>query len=216
MNKRAILCLLLAAAMLFSLSACGEVNPQPAETPAPAEADSQTTDGEVTPATPEPKPEPKPEPSAEPAPEATPAPSAEPVDPRIEALFRALPQLEQDTAREWRYAVTDLDHNGQLELLAASQHQAARETTVKIWELSEGMDALYECSVDLEEGETFPEVLAENADTFHDPATDTWSYLFFDNILLSDSEAYIAKCAVTFRDRTLSYESFNFQHVTND
>ena len=191
MNRKIILCLLLAFSMLLSLAACGDTNPAPAETVAPAAAD--------TPA---------------PEPVSTPAPTEVPEDPQILALFEALPALQQDTASEWRYAVTDLDHNGRLELLAASQHRADRSTTLKIWEVNESKDALTECAVKLEEGESFPDILSENADTFHDPVTGAWSYLFYDHILLSENDAYTAKCSVTLQDQTLSYESHAFQLVS--
>lgn len=194
MNRKSILCLLLALAMVFSLAACGGNTPQPAETPAP---EAPATEAPAAPAEP------------------TPAPSEEQGDPQILALFRTLPVLQQqDEAREWRYAVTDLDHNGRLELVAASQHQADRSTTLKVWELNEKQDALVECAVKLEEGESFPDILSENADTYHDPILGTWSYLFYDNIVLSESEAYTAKCSVMLRDGTLSYESYAFQLVS--
>ena len=194
MDRKSILCLLLAIAMVFSLAACGGTAPQPAETPAPAPATA--------------------EPAATAEPEPTPAPSD---DPAILALFQTLPALQQEgEAREWRYAVTDLDHNGRLELVAASQHQADRSTTLKVWELNDKADALVECAVKLEEGESFPDILSENADTFRDPVTGNWSYLFYDNILLSETEAYTAKCSVTLRDGTLSYEQYAIQHVLDE
>ena len=117
-------------------------------------------------------------------------------DLRIEevSVRRRLPHTLEIKIKERRplatiicdYGYLDLDHNGMPELLAASQHQADRATTLKVWELGENMEALYECSVPLEEGESFPDILSENADTFHDTASDTWSYLFYDDILLSE------------------------------
>ena len=193
MDRKTILCLLLALAMVFSLAACGGTAPQPAETPAAQETEP---------------------PAAPTEPAATSAPSGE-GDPQILALFQTLPVLQQqDEAREWRYAVTDLDHNGRLELIAASQHQADRATTLKVWELNEKQDALIECAVRLEEGESFPDILSENADTYHDPVFDTWSYLFYDNIVLSETEAYTAKCSVMLHEGTLSYEPHAYQLVS--
>ena len=178
MDRKSILCLLLAIAMVFSLAACGGTAPQPAETAAPEAAET------AAPAEPEP----------------APAPGEEPADARMLALFQTLPALQQPgETREWRYAVTDLDHNGRLELVAASQHQVDRSTTLKVWELNENSDALVECAVKLEEGESFPDILSENADTFRDPLTGDYSYLFYDNILLSENEGYTAKCSATAR-----------------
>ena len=194
MTRKECIALLLALVMIFSLSACGGAAPQPAETAAPAPQESDAA-------------------AETPAP--TPAePTAEPEDPRMTVLFQTFDGLKQDDSREWRFAVTDLDHNGRLELLAASQHQADRSTTLKLWELNDKGDAAAECAVLLEEGESFPDILAENADTFHDPVTGAWSYLFYDNILLTENDAYTAKCAVMLRDGILSYESFAFQQIS--
>ena len=167
--------MILVLALALSLAACGGVAPQQPETTAiPTEAPSAGGDSQPTP-----------EPAA---PSATPdaQPTEQPADPLMQALLQTLPSIKQDASHDWRYAITDLDHNGRVEVLVASQHQADRSTTVKLWELSEKMDSLVECSTKLEEGESFPDLLSDNADTYYDPATGAWSYLFYDNILLSE------------------------------
>lgn len=66
-------------------------------------------------------------------------------------------QLKQDDSSfEWKYAVTDLDHDGQLELVAAAMHPEDRSTNFKVFELSEKLDHFVSCNVKLEEGESFP------------------------------------------------------------
>ena len=65
-------------------------------------------------------------------------------------------QLKQDDSSfEWKYAVTDLDHDGQLELVAAAMHPEDRSTNFKVFELSEKLDHFVSCNVKLEEGESF-------------------------------------------------------------
>ncbi len=205
MNRKSLLCLLLVFAMLASLAACGEARTQLTEAPAPAPDAQPAEPAEQNPA-----------PASAPAPASVPASVPEPVaaqeDLQITALFEALPSMKQDTSREWRYAVTDLDHDGQLELIAASQHLLDRSTTLRMWEVND--DGVSECAVKLAEGESFPDILSDNADTYYDPATGVWSYMFFDTIIVSENEAYTAKCAVTFSNDTMSYESFAFQIVS--
>ena len=72
MKRSSILCLLLVLAMIFSLSACGEVAPKTAEEgePAPADPETETIASET--------PNPDPLPTEQPVEEAT--------DPRIQAL----------------------------------------------------------------------------------------------------------------------------------
>ena len=118
MLKKTIISLLLVFAVIFSLAACGGKTPQPAEpTAAPTEV-----------------------PSAAPTQEPAPEPTDVPEDPQILLLYQNLKSVQQGDGREWRFAVTDLDHNGLLELVAASQHQADRSTTLKVWELNESKD----------------------------------------------------------------------------
>ena len=200
MYKKTLLCLLLALSVFLSLTACGGAVPLPSEATLPPTQETSLPDATPLPV----------------SPPDNPTPSETPDDPQIVALFYTLPSLQQDSSREWRYAVTDLDHNGKLELLAASQHQADRSTTLRIWELNENMDALNECAIPLDEDESFPDILAENADTYYNSGTGVWSYLFYDNILLSEHDAYTAKCAVTLRDGTLRYESYAFQSVSEE
>ena len=123
-------------------------------------------------------------------------------------------QLKQDDSSfEWKYAVTDLDHDGQLELVAAAMHPEDRSTNFKVFELSEKLDHFVSCNVKLEEGESFPDILSDNADAYYNAEKDTWSYLFFDKVILSEDEVYTSKCAVTLKDEAVSYESFAFEHA---
>ena len=123
-------------------------------------------------------------------------------------------QLKQDDSSfEWKYAVTDLDHDGQLELVAAAMHPEDRSTNFKVVELSEKLDHFVSCNVKLEEGESFPDILSDNADAYYNAEKDTWSYLFFDKVILSEDEVYTSKCAVTLKDEAVSYESFAFEHA---
>lgn len=53
---------------------------------------------------------------------------------QISLISSQMSTLKQnDTAKNWYYAVTDLDHNGRLEFIAAAQHPADRSTNMKVW-----------------------------------------------------------------------------------
>ena len=129
----------------------------------------------------------------------------------IYSQLASLKQSEDKTP--WSYAVTDLDHNGQLELIAASEHRANHATNLMMWEVSKNGGSLLKCVVKLEEDESFPDIIADSADTFYDEAGDTWHYLFYDNIVLSDHEAYAVKCSVTLKNRSVSFEQYAVEHV---
>ena len=120
---------------------------------------------------------------------------------------------QDDAAGQWKYTVTDLDHNGRLELIAASEQGVNKSTFVKVWEISEDMKSLTECKVTVPEDESFPDILAENADTYYDPASDAWRYLFYDNIVLSPDEAYYVRCAVYYASGELRFQQLAIQHT---
>jgi len=121
---------------------------------------------------------------------------------------------QQDTeGKNWSYAVTDLDRNGWLEVVAASRHEADWSTDLKFWEVSEDGASFEECGVVVGKDESFPDMIADNADTFYDEAADTWHYLFYDNIVVSGQEAYAVKCSVTKKNSELTFEQYATQCV---
>lgn len=205
--KKTIISLLLAAAMLFSLAACAGPDSKPVEAaPAPAASEAPVAQAPAA--------------SEAPAPaEATAVPMAIPKasvsgsdgDAQVQLIVDNFANLRQTTTPEsWKYAVTDLDHNGRLELIAAMTHPLDRSTNLRIWELNEAKTALEPCTVQLQEDETFPEITAENADTYYDAASGTWSYAVYDNILLENS-AITARCAFTLEKGAVAYKEYAFE-----
>ena len=142
--------------------------------------------------------------------------SAADADAQIRFIYSKLSTMKQNEAKKaWSYAITDLDRNGQLELLAASEHDADHSTTLMVWEVNKTVDTMVKCVVKVEDGGSFPDIMSESADTFFDDKLDTWHYLFFDNIIISDQEAYSAKCSVTMKNRSLSYDQYAVMHVVS-
>ena len=136
------------------------------------------------------------------------------VDAQLALIFAKIGILKQpSTVLPWYYAVTDLDHNGRLEFIAASQHPNDRSTNLRLWEVNADRTAIRECSVLKDPDESFPDILTDIADTYHDPDTDTWFYLFYDNIVLSSNDVYTSKSAYHLKNGSISYESFAVEHT---
>ena len=133
----------------------------------------------------------------------------------IESAFSGLKQPDGETV--WYYTVTDLDHNGRLELIAASQHPQSRATNLHVWEVSADRSALAECALAKDAGESFPDILTDASDTYFSAAAGAWHYLFYDHVVLSDTEVYTVKTAVTLKDGTIGYVAYATEHtvVTN-
>ena len=142
--------------------------------------------------------------------------STEEVKDQLEMICDGLGGMEQDESiMDWKYAVTDLDHNGRLEAIAATVHPADRSTNILMWEVNEKKDGCYVVEIPLEEDESFPDILSDTVDTYYDAETDTWNYMFYDNVILSADEFYTSKCSVTLKDGKLSYVPYAFEHTEN-
>ena len=133
---------------------------------------------------------------------------------QIEYLFNNFNTFKQAESADakWSYAVTDLDHNGRLELLAASVQGDGRYTHVMAWEVGTDLASAAPIQVNVPEDESFPDILTDSADTFYNPVSNTWIYMFYDNIVFSADEAYYAKCAVKLADDGLSFQQLAIQH----
>ena len=129
----------------------------------------------------------------------------------IYSNFSSFRQNDDDTV--WSYAVTDLDHNGHLEILAASVQGSGRYTSLKVWEVGEDHKSFVACNVNVKEGDSFPDVIANSADTYYVSATDTWHYMFDDSITVSATEVMAARCSVQMKNGNLSYTPYAYQQT---
>ena len=136
------------------------------------------------------------------------------IDNQLNFLYSQLDTLKQnDGQNPWYYTVTDLDHNGSLEFIAASQHPQDRSTNLKVWEVGADRKSLVECTLSKDPDESFPDILTDVADTFHDTASGTWNYLFYDNVVLSPTEVYTSKSAYHLKDGVIGYEPYAVEHT---
>ena len=136
------------------------------------------------------------------------------VDTQIILIYSKLDDLiQKDEGNEWFYTVTDLDHNGKLEFVAATQDKEKLTTSLKVWTVNDDMTDLEECKLKVEEGKSFPDFLTDMADTFHDTKNDGWYYLCYDNETGGENEFTTYKTAVTLKDRELSYSIFAAEHA---
>ncbi len=133
---------------------------------------------------------------------------------QLELIASQIDSLRQDdSVNTWYYTVADLDHNGLLEFLAASLHPADRSTNLKVWTVSEDGASLAEVTLDKDEDESFPDIMTDTADTYYVKDTDTWYYMVYDNVILSDTEVYTLKTAVDLKDGSIDYQTFAIEHT---
>ena len=121
--------------------------------------------------------------------------------------------MQTDSQLTWYYSVTDLDRDGNLEFVAASLHPQDRSTNLKVWEVSQDRSTLTACQLNKDPEESFPDIMTDMTDTFHVKETDTWYYLVYDNIIISDTEVYTIKTAVNLKDGVIGYDAYAIEHT---
>ena len=103
----------------------------------------------------------------------------------IKNSFNTLRQYDNPTV--WYYAVTDLDHNGRVELLAATTtDDGENDAKLKAWEVSEDRNTLasLKLAFDLDKDGTmtqdseFFNLMTDSADTYYDAANHATYYVF--------------------------------------
>ncbi len=91
--------------------------------------------------------------------------------------------VEAGSASLCRYAITDLDHNGRLEILTAKKNADASYTDYKYWEINETFDGLERLSADSPDG-LGPNIWVRPDDTapllsaYYDAQTGYYYYVF--------------------------------------
>ena len=140
--------------------------------------------------------------------------SAKPKD-QIKLIASKFSSLKQTDTKDatWYYAVADLDHNGCLELIAASQNPKDLSTSAKIWTVSKDATNLTECTVDKSGGASFPDILIDMLDTYHVTDTDTWYYMVTDSVVVTETMVNTAETALSLKDGVISYETYAVENT---
>lgn len=88
---------------------------------------------------------------------------------------------QPDSADPWYYSVTDLDHNGRLELLACKADSATNNAQVRGWEITpdgQSLNALHTPFENEMSDAAFFNIMTDSADTYYDVERDAWFYVF--------------------------------------
>ena len=123
---------------------------------------------------------------------------------QINTLFSSFASMKQPGPDIWSYAVTDLDHNGRLELLAACMKGADRRTSLLAWEVTPDGTAVAQIPT----SGAYPDVIKGSADTYHNLADGTWAYQFDDVAPHAAADLAENKCTVQLKDGKLSFSAF--------
>lgn len=110
----------------------------------------------------------------------------------------------------YEYAVTDLDKNGRLEIIAANMGGTGYYTYSNFYEVNETFDGLQLCERDVEEGESQADLGDADVDAYYDSETGVIYYMFRDYIKNGAAEYYGVQIAVSLVDGKLTEEPIAF------
>ena len=88
-----------------------------------------------------------------------------------------------------QYAVTDLDHNGRLEIIVSDFGGTGQYTFSRFFEVNRTFDGVEECSTDFAEGDSQPDLMYMNWKTFRDENGKD-HYVLYDQLKISATEYY--------------------------
>ena len=132
-----------------------------------------------------------------------------PIDDQLKLIAANMPALSKDDPANkvtWQYTVTDLDHNGRLELIAATTENKNFYTYAVMYEVNADLNSFTICDLGINEGDPFVDIIAASADTYYYQPADTWYYMFTEGYADNADKYYAVKCSVSLKD---SYATAN-------
>lgn len=117
----------------------------------------------------------------------------------------------------YRYAVTDLDANGRLEVFAAITQGTGIYTSGRFFEVSESGDALNEYPLPANEYSCIPEVTVQSTVRYTDSANSETHYIFNDNTRNGAAEFYNTVFAMTLKNGAVSFTPLgSYESISRD
>lgn len=102
------------------------------------------------------------------------------------------------------YTVTDLDHNGRLEIIGASTQGTGIYTYGVVYEVGADFSSVQECMTPCKENSDLPELIMNSAPAAYDEAAHVYDYLFTNDTRNGAAEHYQSIVAVRLTDGMLT------------
>ena len=123
--------------------------------------------------------------------------------------------LDEDYSDSLSYAVTDLDHNGRLEVISASVSGTGLYTTAKFYEVNSTGDALDACTYDITEYESGADLsFSDTLPCYYDADGDTYYYIFTDIIRNGAAEHFNSLTAISLKNGAVTSQTLGAQQTT--
>lgn len=114
--------------------------------------------------------------------------------------------LENQTLEQYGYAITDLNHNGKLEIITATCETAGAYTYSKYYEINEDETSLNALEISEKKGDTEANIMIETVKTLIDETTDKKSYIYVyeDSLKDQNDEYFKNKQSIIWQDGNIS------------
>lgn len=100
----------------------------------------------------------------------------------------------------YRFAVTDLDGNGRLEVISSILGGTGLYTYSRFFEINESFTGLEECGTNFLEGDSQPDIMADSAAVYYEKDADTYYYIFYDLMRNGAAELYEGTAAISLKN----------------
>lgn len=100
----------------------------------------------------------------------------------------------------YMYAVTDLDQNGQLELITSLLAGTGLFTTSSFFEVNSEWNDLLLCPTNFIEGDSQPDIMLDHIPVYFDPSDQTYHYIVTDTIRNGAAESYHSTQSLILKD----------------
>lgn len=114
--------------------------------------------------------------------------------------------FENQTLEQYGYAITDLNHNGRLEIITATCETAGAYTYSNYYEINKEKTGLNTLEISEKKGDTEANIMIETVKTLVDETTDKISYIYiFEDQLKDENDEYFNnKQSIIWQDDNVS------------
>ena len=102
--------------------------------------------------------------------------------------------------KQFSYAVTDLDGNGRLELLAASTQGSGKFTTGRMFEVNSSYNGMFEVKLVNGEGDFIPDIVVNQTEVYKDSISGSSYYIFTDDTPFGQWSSYSTQNALLLKN----------------
>ncbi len=120
------------------------------------------------------------------------------------------------TPQAFKYAVTDLDNDGVLDVIVSACLGSGLYTESSFFEVHEKGRGINSCNPAQINRDSEPDLIVDSTDCYIHPETGERFFIYTDTIRATSIEIYMTKGWYTFRDNRLVYEPIVSQTISGD